>query len=165
MEERRILCERARTWAALQPDGELSTFEQRLLRSHLDRCAECSAFAARVAAVTTAVRAAPLEPLAHPVSMPGMLRRRARRFAPRRVVYPAAAAVAAAAFVLSIGSAVSVSGGEGLTTAAAPILVFVDSNDDRRENLDMRQLRRLQLVSDVEPESSRPRHFGVVAGL
>jgi hypothetical protein len=60
---------------------------------------------------------------------------------------------------------VSVSGGEGLT-AAAPILVFVESTDDRRENLDLRQLRRMQLVADVEPEtSSRPRHFGVTAGL
>lgn len=165
MEERRILCERARAWAALQPDGELSTVEQRLLGAHLERCAECRAFAARIGAVTYAIRAAPPESLAHPVSVAGLLHRRARRFTPRRALYPAAAVAAAATFALSIGSAVSVSGGDSLTTSA-PLVVVVEGVDDRSENRDMRQMRRVQLVADVAPPASEtPRHFGTTADL
>jgi anti-sigma factor RsiW len=165
MNERRILCERARGWAALQPDGELSTFEQRLLGAHLDRCAECRAFAARIDAVTDAVRSAPLEPLAHPVSI-GSVLHGARRILPRRAVYSVAATAAAAAFALTIGSAVSVSGGERFTTSPPPIVVVVEDPDERREVRDMRQLRRVQLVSDIRPEtSSRAYHFGASAGL
>ncbi len=130
MRDRRILCERARAWAALQPDGELSTFEQRLLGAHLERCADCSAFTERVAAVATAVREAPLEPVPHPVSVPALLRGGARRLAPRRALYSTAAAAAVGAFAFAIGSAVSVPGGDRLTTAA-PMVVVVESTDDR----------------------------------
>src|SRR5687768_14307874 len=150
MNERRILCERARGWAALQPDGELSTFEQRLLGAHLDRCAECSAFAARIDAVAEAVRSAPLEPLAHPVSL-GSVPHGARRILPRRATYSVAATAAAAAFALTIGSAVSVSGGERFTTST-PIVVVVEDSDERREAREMREMRRVQLVSDIRPE-------------
>jgi anti-sigma factor RsiW len=164
MNERRILCERARAWAALQPDGELSTFEQRLLGAHLDRCAECSAFAARIDAVTAAVRSTPLEPLSHPVSI-GSVLQGARRMLPRRAAYSVAATAAAAAFALTIGSAVSVSGEERFT-ANPPIVVVVEDTDERREVRDMRELRRLQLVSDIRPQTrSRAYHFGPAAGL
>lgn len=164
MNERRILCERARAWAALQPDGELSTFEQRLLGAHLDRCAECSTFAARIGAVTQAVRSAPLEPLAHPVSI-GSALHGARRMLPRRALYSVAGTAAAAAFALTIGSAVSVSGGEHIT-ASPPIVVVVEDPDERREVREMREMRRVQLVSDIRPEtSSRAYHFGPSAGL
>jgi anti-sigma factor RsiW len=164
MEERRILCERARSWAALAPDGELSTFEQRLLGAHLERCADCSSFAARIGGFTHAIRSAPPEPLAHPVSVAGRRARRGRRYAPRRAFYPAAAAFAAVAVAVSIGSAVSISGGDRL--ASAPRLVVVPLSDDRSDDRDMRQARRVQLVSDIEPQtSSRPHHFGPAAGL
>ena len=165
MSERTILCERARGWAALQPDGELSTFEQRLLGAHLDRCAECSSFAARIEAVTEAVRAAPLERLPHPVST-GALLHGARRLLPRRAVYSAAAAVAVASFAFTIGSAVSVSGGDHFTASAQPFVVVVEGADDRTEARDMRELRRMQLVSDIRPQTaSRALHFGPAVGL
>ena len=54
-------CERARQWASLRLDGELSELEGGLLEKHLEGCAPCSAFAARLAATTEAVRAQPLE--------------------------------------------------------------------------------------------------------
>jgi Putative zinc-finger len=54
-------CERARQWASLRVDGELSELEDALLEKHLERCASCSAFALRIAATAEAVRAAPRE--------------------------------------------------------------------------------------------------------
>ena len=51
-------CERARGWAALRPDGELSTIELRLLDAHLEGCADCRCFAAIVSDATRLVREA-----------------------------------------------------------------------------------------------------------
>jgi predicted anti-sigma-YlaC factor YlaD len=164
MEERRILCERARSWAALAPDGELSTFEQRLLGAHLERCAECSAFAASVGTVTDTLRTAPLEPLPHPVAVSGLVWRHTRHLRPRRAVYSVAAAAAVVVFAASIGSAVSVSGGDRLV--ASPQIVVVPLSDDRIDDREMRQARRVSLVSDIPPQtSSRPHHFGPAAGM
>ena len=49
-------CERARAWAALRPDGELSTIEVRLLDVHLDGCPACLRFAETVNGATRLVR-------------------------------------------------------------------------------------------------------------
>jgi anti-sigma factor RsiW len=54
-------CERARQWASLRVDGELSELEDTLLEKHLEGCASCMAFAARLTAATEAVRAVPQE--------------------------------------------------------------------------------------------------------
>jgi putative zinc finger protein len=54
-------CERARQWASLRADGELSELEGALLEKHLEGCAGCSAFATSLAATTEVVRAVPLE--------------------------------------------------------------------------------------------------------
>ena len=64
------LCDRARSWAALAPDDELSELEGQLLDAHLARCSACSRFAVEVAAVATRLRAASLEPLSRPVPIP-----------------------------------------------------------------------------------------------
>ena len=93
------LCERARSWAALAPDGELSELERKLLAAHLSRCAACSSFAVEVAAVAADLRASALEPLPRPVSIPTWR---------RRPVYArfrgAAAAAAVAVMALGIAS-------------------------------------------------------------
>ncbi len=54
-------CERARQWASLRIDGELSELEDALLEKHLEGCVSCSGFAVRLAATADAVRAVPLE--------------------------------------------------------------------------------------------------------
>jgi anti-sigma factor RsiW len=54
-------CERARQWASLRVDGELSELEDALLEKHLEGCPTCSAFAAGLTGTTEAVRAVPLE--------------------------------------------------------------------------------------------------------
>ena len=82
-------CERARQSVSLQVDGELSEFEQALLRAHLARCPHCRAFDAQVGALTAEVRAVPLEPLERPIALP-----RRRRTVVGNVQLAAAAAVA-----------------------------------------------------------------------
>ena len=159
MSDRTVVCERARAWAALRPDGELSSFEQRLLAAHLERCAECRAFTLRVEAAATAIRSAPLEPLPHPISISAA---RQRRYLPRRAVYSTAAAAAAAAMALSIGSAVSVPS-EPSAVPQTQVIVVAGS-DDRQDVRDMREMRRVQLLSDIAPTSERPLHFGVSGG-
>ena len=85
-----ILCERARTWAALAPDGELSELERKLLGAHVPRCAACAHFALEVAAVAAELRGAALQPLPRPLAVPIWR---------RRPVYARVRAVGAAAAV------------------------------------------------------------------
>ena len=54
-------CDRARVWASLALDGELSELERRLLQAHLGHCESCAAFVAGVEALTEVLRTAPLE--------------------------------------------------------------------------------------------------------
>jgi predicted anti-sigma-YlaC factor YlaD len=58
------LCARARFWASLRIDGELSELEGALLDAHLGRCADCQAYEAGIAGATAALRNAPLVPVA-----------------------------------------------------------------------------------------------------
>lgn len=92
------VCHRARAWAALAPDGELSELERKLLGAHLRRCAACAAFAVDVAALTAELRAAAAVPLARPVAIP--VWRRRRSWAGVR-----AAGAAAAIAVMTLGIA------------------------------------------------------------
>src|SRR5204862_2946229 len=55
------LCARARFWASLRLDGELSELEGALVDAHLARCLECAAYASGSAGAITALREAPLE--------------------------------------------------------------------------------------------------------
>ena len=54
-------CDRARQWASLRLDGELSELEEVLLEKHLEGCAACHAFAARMERTTELVRLSPSE--------------------------------------------------------------------------------------------------------
>src|SRR5256885_8548405 len=83
-------CDRTREWASLRVDGELSEFEGRLLDDHLASCADCSDFAAGLAAHTTLLREAPLAPFRASLTLP-----RWRRVPVRPLSVAAAALVAA----------------------------------------------------------------------
>jgi predicted anti-sigma-YlaC factor YlaD len=101
-------CERARQWASVELDGEISTFERALLADHLGKCPECRAFSADVAGLTEALRAAPYEPF-EGITI-GRMRRRVR-------VALAPVAVAAAVAAIGLGSilaSVHLSGTSGL---------------------------------------------------
>ena len=47
-----LSCDRAREWASLRLDGELSQLEGAMLASHVDRCAECRTVVAEIEAFT-----------------------------------------------------------------------------------------------------------------
>jgi anti-sigma factor RsiW len=90
------VCDRAREYSSRSLDGELSDFERALLDTHLERCEECRAYSAELTEIVTRMRAAPLEPLAQPISLPSRRRGRARAL-------QGAAAVAAAAVAVTAG--------------------------------------------------------------
>lgn len=113
-------CERAREWASLRLDGELSEFEQALLDAHLERCAPCAAYAGNVTAATEALRRAEASRLSVPVALP--LRRRGLSL---RAVSAAAAAAAIVAAV-GIGTLIGSLGGahpafQGVDNARASV--------------------------------------------
>src|SRR5678816_2482912 len=94
-------CERARQWASIELDGELSTFERVLLRAHLAHCPPCREFRTDTNGLTHALRMAPLEQLDHPIVIGRIGRRLRLRLAP-------AAAAMAVAFV-GLGSILATS--------------------------------------------------------
>ena len=67
-------CERAREYASLAVDGELSQFEHALLRAHLEQCAGCRSYNGGLVATTERLRNAPLERLERPITLPSRQR-------------------------------------------------------------------------------------------
>jgi predicted anti-sigma-YlaC factor YlaD len=90
-------CDRAREYASLRLDGELSDFESALLDSHIERCPSCRAFADDLVGVTDRLRTAPLDRPMIVLTLPQ------RRFAALRSMQ-ASAAAAAVVSVVGIGA-------------------------------------------------------------
>jgi anti-sigma factor RsiW len=67
-------CERAREYASLALDGELSQFEHALLRAHLEACPGCRTYNGGLVATTERLRNAPLERLQRPITLPSRQR-------------------------------------------------------------------------------------------
>lgn len=147
-----VLCERARSWAALAPDNELSELERKLLEAHLARCLGCSGFAVRVAAVADALRNERLQPLTYPVAVPSWRRRSA--FARVRTV---SAAAAVAAMALGIAARAPLPNDGRNETLRLPHVV-APGVDVRVEGDELRDLRRDLLASSAAALPNR--HFG-----
>jgi len=64
------MCDRAREWASLRLDGELSELERALLDAHTRNCAACAEYVADVGALTVALRSAELERPPRPIVLP-----------------------------------------------------------------------------------------------
>jgi predicted anti-sigma-YlaC factor YlaD len=64
------MCERAREWASLRLDDELSELERALLDAHTRKCSACAEYVDEIAAFTVALRSAELEQLPRPVVLP-----------------------------------------------------------------------------------------------
>jgi hypothetical protein len=146
-------CDRARAWAGLAPDGELSQLEQLLLDAHVAHCAPCRCFAAEVAAIARELRVAGREAPARVLTLPPAHVRRSV-YARARAV-GAVAAVAAMAFGIAARAPLA-PGDEGRRTplAAAPADV------EQAELQTIRQLRREALLT-TQSYSDRPsRAFG-----
>ena len=93
-------CVGAHAQVSRRLDGELSQLEERMLESHLGRCADCRAFADDVASFTRDLREAPLEPLGFPIVVGG--RRRRVMLARAQLGIAAAVAVAVISSVLHV---------------------------------------------------------------
>jgi predicted anti-sigma-YlaC factor YlaD len=128
-----LMCERARRWANLRVDGELSELEQALLDAHLARCGACLEFAEGVHGVAEALTSAPLVQPHIEVALP-----RSRRALALR-------STALAATIACVGAAVAAFGqvGDGGAARAVKPVAMVASADTTNE---LRALRRAALV-------------------
>lgn len=134
-------CERARAWASLRVDDELSQLESALLDAHLRVCSSCRAFAAQIVASTAAVRGAGLVALPQPVLIP-VQRRRAHR--------GVAGAVAAAA-MLAASAAGAVFGVQHLGSHGNPVRPTAMIATGNEQTNILRSLRRAQLIAAARP--------------
>jgi predicted anti-sigma-YlaC factor YlaD len=96
-------CQRAREAVSAQLDGELSELGSARLSAHLRACAACAAYALEAAAISTRLRAAPLERPTRPIELPSSRRTLGVRVAATAAV-AAAAALASVALGHSLGS-------------------------------------------------------------
>jgi predicted anti-sigma-YlaC factor YlaD len=145
-------CDRARQWASLELDGELSSFERALLESHLEACPSCAEFRAEINGLTSALRAAPYEPFEGVVL--GRVRRRVRlRLA------PAAAAMAVAAVGLgSVLASVSFRGSPVAHFAAQSVDVSgVDSAAAATDTMNLSMAKALQTKRERTKARLAPR--------
>jgi predicted anti-sigma-YlaC factor YlaD len=141
-------CDRAREYASLRLDGELSDFERALLDSHIERCPSCRAFADDLVGVTERLRTAPLEQPAIAITLP-----RRRGVALGRIQVGAAAA--AVVSVVGIGALFGLLNSSATTpTRSAGKLASMAS-----ENRDFRDLRRAVLT---HPQPGHPRGLGAL---
>lgn len=139
------LCARARFWASLRLDGELSELESALLDAHLARCADCREAAGEFAASTAALRA---EQLAVPAPLRVGARRRVHR------VFLGAAAAAAVIAAALVGGLVH--GTVASRSASAPRLVAVVASVETPD-----QIRRLRRPALLNEERKLPRDLAV----
>jgi|tagenome__1003787_1003787.scaffolds.fasta_scaffold19237587_1 hypothetical protein len=130
------LCARARFWASLRLDGELSELESALLDAHLARCEACSSVARDFGLATADLRTRPLEHVA-PVTVSRTTRR-----SPRRAVVGAVIAAVIASGVLLGGL---VRGQVSRDALPAPHPVAVVASLDTPDQL--RKLRRTTLLN------------------
>jgi predicted anti-sigma-YlaC factor YlaD len=112
-------CNRAREWASLRADGELSELERLLLRRHLGRCESCRSFAESLTATVTVLRTAPVERPSRSLAPETAARRPVRRFRRRVALGFALLAVAVGAGGL-IGGLVGGSGSGPSPSQPAP---------------------------------------------
>jgi anti-sigma factor RsiW len=139
-------CERAREWASLRLDDELSVLEEEILERHLDYCDACRRFEEDMRLATARIRSTPLETPTRRVPVPA----RAGVVTPyrKRTALVAAAALAIGALV---GSFVERPGQP--VPSEGPAQVSLLSNDAD----DMRDLPRARFMTPV-PSPAAPRN-------
>jgi predicted anti-sigma-YlaC factor YlaD len=131
-------CERAREWASLRADCELSELESALLDAHLARCVRCRRFARGAEEVAALLRTARLE---RPAPLALVLPR-------RRAVLRALQAVTATALVVAAGAATALVGVDrhpSPATAVKPVAIVATAESPDA----LRELRRAMLVTPI----------------
>ncbi|HEY7732900.1 MAG TPA: zf-HC2 domain-containing protein [Gaiellaceae bacterium] len=140
---RPLLCERARGWASLAIDGELSEFERALMQAHLARCPDCAAFVDDVGVATAALRSTEPELLAHPIALPA----RTHRVGASALRLGAVAAV----FVGAFGLAGSLTVDPGPSPGSR---IQITGASDYTNELLLRQVQR-EALTPVPPPNRR----------
>jgi predicted anti-sigma-YlaC factor YlaD len=147
------ICERARTWAALAPDGELSELERKLLDAHVQRCSPCAHFALDVAAIAAELRSAAPQPLPRPLSVP--IWRRRPVYSRVRAV---GAAAAVAAMALGVASRGPLTPSDGDSFRVPQVTNFANSAPEREVEL----INRRVANEKAQATRFRPKKPGVV---
>ncbi len=143
MRARFLECERMREAVSAQLDGELSELEAIRLRMHLDACESCREFEASANFSTTALRMAPFEPLARPISLPSR----------RRVSFRVPAAAAAAVVMVAAGGVFESLHGGAAIRGSQP------SDATYNNRLDMRQIALQQQARNHQQMILRQAQF------
>lgn len=143
-------CERARAWASLQLDGELSQIEAALLEAHLRRCLACAAMVAETAAATGLLRAASPEQPSRPLYMPAERGPARARPAALRLALAATLAALAAGLGVLAGSV----GGDSPAPEPSPavdIALLPSADEERDDRRGLRQQPSEPLVQPLAP--------------
>jgi hypothetical protein len=140
------VCERAREWASLRLDDELSVLEEEILERHLDFCEACRRFEEGMRLSTARIRSTPLEAPSRPLEVPA----RHRVVTPyrRRTALVAAAALALGAL---IGSLVE-RPGQAVPSESPSQVSFLS-----RDSNNLRDIPRARFLTPV-PSPAAPRN-------
>ena len=148
-------CERARTWASLELDGELSELERALLGSHLVRCEACAAAVAEMRSVTAALRAAPLEAPERPAFVARARGEHRHPGVPVRIALAATLAALAAGLGALTGSLA-----KGPSRAAPVVTDVALLPASSRESFDVRAQRGVEVVKLGQQRAFPPGRLG-----
>ena len=140
-------CERAREYASLALDDELSQFEHALLRAHLEQCGGCRSYQVGLVATTDRLRMSSLERLSRPIVLPRRQRVSFRGVQVGLVAALVVVAVGLGGVISSLGSGDSVRPQASLPKAG--------------ESQEMQDIRRERL-QEVALRPSAPGGLGVI---
>jgi hypothetical protein len=140
----KFLCDRGREWISLRLDGELSELAQKMLDSHVGRCADCRAFAASIEQTTAELRAFPLEQ----PSRPFMISRQRRRAIGLGSISAVAASVAAVA--VGLGALLHLPSSSPSFRASGPLIVIAQASSNNDLSI-QHEHRVAQLKSNTAP--------------
>jgi hypothetical protein len=139
------LCDRAREWASLRVDGELSPLEEELLERHLEACDDCRVFEDDVRWATDVLRLTPQERPSRRLTLPART-----HSGPSRGRITAVAAAAALALGAVIGSIVERPSTQAPDTG--PTEVSLLSNEAKQ----LRDLPRTRLLTPAPVPAPPP---------
>jgi putative zinc finger protein len=139
-------CERAREWASLRLDDELSVLEEEILERHLDVCDACRRFEEGMRVSTVRIRTTPLEMPARQMPVPSR-----RGLVTRQRKWTAMVAAAALGLGALIGSLVERPG--DAVPSQDPAQVSFLSRDAN----DLRDFSRTRLMTPL-PTPATPRN-------
>jgi predicted anti-sigma-YlaC factor YlaD len=130
-------CRRTRELVSLALDGELSELDAVRLDAHLVGCAACRELEHELGGLTLALRAAPLEQLSHPITLPQRMRWSLR---------PLQVGAAAAAVAIAAGLA----GVVGTVRSHPTQPSYVRGTSEAADNLNvLRTIRRADMTTPL----------------